>query len=139
MKIRIADRILVGLCGLLLIALCVGLAAQVFFHVDLIGRIGEALNNPSLAVRIMMGLLALCLLALLLPRDQPAPLPIDPPPPVTEPAEEPISIEPEEVQEDTVVVALPGEEPVVVDTEAADAPSPEPQENTPGDPEPSAP
>ena len=88
--------------------------------------------------------LALCLLALLLPRDQPAPLPVTTPPPpadepAAEPAEEPISIEPEEVQEDTVVVALPGEEPVVVDTEASDAPSPDPQESTPGDPEPSAP
>ena len=60
--------------------------------------------------------LALCLLALLLPREKPAPAPVPPAPPAEPPAE-PVSIEPETVQEETVVVTLPGEEPVVVDTE----------------------
>lgn len=67
--------------------------------------------------------LALCLVALLIPREKPAPVPVEPAP-SDEPTAEPVSIEPEAVQEETVVLALPGEEPVVIDTEehAEDAP-----------------
>ena len=37
MKIRIADRIITGLTGVLLLAACAGLVAQSFFQVDVIG------------------------------------------------------------------------------------------------------
>ena len=54
-------------------------------------------------------LLSLCVRRFRPPEPAPAPLPTLPP-----------SVEPQDVQEDTVVVTLPGEEPVVVDTEAAE-------------------
>ena len=37
MRIRILDRILVALAGLILVAFCAGLVAQVFFGVDVAG------------------------------------------------------------------------------------------------------
>ena len=51
MKLRIADRILVALAGLLLIACCAGIVAQMFFGVDLIGFATRVFSNNTLRVR----------------------------------------------------------------------------------------
>ena len=50
MKIRILDRILVALAGLLMIAGVAALAAQLFFGKDVAGRVTAWLNNDSLRV-----------------------------------------------------------------------------------------
>lgn len=71
--------------------------------------------------------LLLLVMALAVRRWLPEPAPAAAPPvddtPVDDTPAEPVSIEPDQVQEETIVVTLPGEEPVVVDTEAGeDAP-----------------
>ena len=40
MRIRILDRILVAVAGLIIIAMCAGAIAQVFCGVDVIGKAG---------------------------------------------------------------------------------------------------
>ena len=64
MKLRVADRILVAVAGLLLIALCAGVVVQMFFGVDLIGIATRVFNSPSTTVRV--ALIALCVVLLLL-------------------------------------------------------------------------
>lgn len=44
MKIRVLDRILVAVAGLILIAACVGLVAQVLFGADVAGAVTGALS-----------------------------------------------------------------------------------------------
>ncbi|MBO7663604.1 MAG: alkaline shock response membrane anchor protein AmaP [Clostridia bacterium] len=64
MKIRVWDRILIALAGLILIAGCGLVIAQVFFQVDTAGLIGSWLNNSSTAARVLVIIAALALLAL---------------------------------------------------------------------------
>ena len=54
MKLRIADRILVALAGLLLLAGCAGIVAQMFFGVNLIGTATKAFSNDSFQVRMIL-------------------------------------------------------------------------------------
>ena len=60
MKIRILDRILVALAGLLMIAGVAALAAQLFFGKDVAGRVTSWLNNDSLRVYIIIAGILIC-------------------------------------------------------------------------------
>lgn len=60
MKIRILDRILVALAGLLMIAGVAALAAQLFFGKDVAGRVASWLNNDSLRVYIIIAGILIC-------------------------------------------------------------------------------
>ena len=51
MKLRVADRILVALAGLLLLACCAGIVAQMFFGVDLVAFAGKVFSSESLKIR----------------------------------------------------------------------------------------
>lgn len=62
MKIRILDRILVALAGLLMIAGVAALAAQLFFGKDVAGRVTSWLNNDSLRIYIIIAGILVCLL-----------------------------------------------------------------------------
>ncbi len=62
MKIRILDRILVALAGLLVLAGCAALAAQLFFGKDVIGFAARILANERLRVWIIAALAVLVLL-----------------------------------------------------------------------------
>ena len=64
MRLRITDRILVGITGLLLLALCAGLAAQIFFHADLLGLATRVLTSKSPRVQIALILLTVVFLLL---------------------------------------------------------------------------
>ena len=64
MKLRIADRILVGIAGLILIASCIGIAAQLFFQVDLIGLAERVFHSNSFRVRA--GLISIAVFLLML-------------------------------------------------------------------------
>ena len=62
MRIRILDRILVALAGLILVAVCAGLVAQAFFSVDVIGYIKELLTAETSTRKIILGVVAGALL-----------------------------------------------------------------------------
>ncbi len=62
MKIRILDRILVALAGLLVLAGCAALAAQLFFGKDVVGKAGEILQDNGLRVWLVLALAVLVLL-----------------------------------------------------------------------------
>lgn len=62
MRIRILDRILVALAGLLMIAGVAALAAQLFFGKNVAGRVTTWLNNDSLRVYIIIAGILICLL-----------------------------------------------------------------------------
>jgi hypothetical protein len=47
LKIRILDRILVALAGLLALAFCAALGAQIFFQKDVAGFAAKLLNDPA--------------------------------------------------------------------------------------------
>ena len=64
MKIRVLDRILVAVAGLILIAACVGLVAQVFFGVDVAGTVTGALSVNTIPRKILIGVVAAILLIL---------------------------------------------------------------------------
>lgn len=64
MKLRIADRILVAVAGLILIACCAGMVAQLFFGVDLVTVAGNVFSTDSTKIRI--ALIALCAVLFLL-------------------------------------------------------------------------
>ena len=64
MKLRIADRILVGFAGLILIACCAGISAQLFFQVDLIGLAERVFHSGSSRVRA--GLISIAVFLLML-------------------------------------------------------------------------
>ena len=64
MKIRILDRILVAVAGMILLAVCSGLVAQAFFGVDLLGRVSNLLERESMPIRIAAGAAAAFLLIL---------------------------------------------------------------------------
>ena len=56
MKIRILDRILVAIAGLLLLAACAAAAAQLFFQKDVISLAGKVLTNESYRVWLIIAL-----------------------------------------------------------------------------------
>ncbi|MBR2664373.1 MAG: alkaline shock response membrane anchor protein AmaP [Clostridia bacterium] len=63
MKLRIADRILVACAGLLLLAACAGLVAQLFFGADLVSLAVRAFSSESASVRwILIGIAVILLL-----------------------------------------------------------------------------
>ena len=62
MKIRILDRILVALAGLLMLAGCAALAAQLFFGKDVIGRVTGLLTNEQYRIWLIIALVLLVLL-----------------------------------------------------------------------------
>ena len=62
MKIRILDRILVALAGLLMLAAGAALAAQLFFRQDVAGWINGLLSDEKLRVFLIIGGAVLCLL-----------------------------------------------------------------------------
>lgn len=107
--------------------LCLPLAERLFPPVQGLMNLGAytwfqvTLDKPFLFPGSFpgQGALGLALMALALGIRRPAPPVPEPPPPVPD-----VSPQPEEVQQDALVVTLPGEEPVVVDT-AQDAPEPE--------------
>lgn len=62
MKIRVLDRILVAVAGIILLALCTALVAQVFFQADVVRFISDQVNLNSRLFRII----AACIAGLLL-------------------------------------------------------------------------
>ena len=64
MRIRILDRILVAVAGIILIAACAGLVAQVFFQVDVVGYAAGMLAKSSTLAKVIFGVLAALLLVL---------------------------------------------------------------------------
>lgn len=62
MKIRILDRILVALAGLLMIAAAAALAAQLFFSKDVIGFVTRLLDDQNTRVFIIIGAALICIL-----------------------------------------------------------------------------
>ena len=62
MKIRILDRILVALAGLLMLAGCAALAAQLFFGKDVIGWINGLLTGEQYRIWLIIALALLVLL-----------------------------------------------------------------------------
>ena len=62
MRIRIADRILVALAGVLLTAACAGLVAQVFFGQDVVGLISRMLQPETTTGKVIAGACAALLL-----------------------------------------------------------------------------
>ncbi len=54
MKIRPVDRIIAGVIGLMLIALCAALIAQLFFQVDLVGQVHQLVTSDSAWIRILL-------------------------------------------------------------------------------------
>ncbi len=64
MRLRIADRVLVFIAGILLLACVAGIVAQMFFGVDLIGIASRIFTSDSLNVRIALIGLTVLLFAL---------------------------------------------------------------------------
>ena len=62
MKIRILDRILVALAGLLVLAGCAALAAQLFFGKDVAGRVTAFLTDSNNRIWLIIALVLLLLL-----------------------------------------------------------------------------
>ncbi len=62
MKIRITDRLLVALAGLVLLALCAGVVAQAFFHVPLTEYLTTALSGEGQTTVIVIVAVAAALL-----------------------------------------------------------------------------
>ena len=62
MKIRILDRILVALAGLLVLAGCAALAAQLFFGKDVVGRVAALLTGEQYRIWLIAALVLLVLL-----------------------------------------------------------------------------
>ena len=64
MKIRILDRILVALAGLLMLAGCAAAAAQLFFGKDVIGRVTKIVTDGQYRIWLIIALALLLLLGL---------------------------------------------------------------------------
>lgn len=64
MKIRILDRILVALAGLMMLAGCALAAAQLFFGKNVTGRIEGLLEDPGARIYLIIGLALLVLIGL---------------------------------------------------------------------------
>lgn len=63
MKIRVLDRILVALAGLLMLAGCAALAAQLFFGKDVIGWVTKILTNEQYRIWLIIVLALLVIIA----------------------------------------------------------------------------
>ena len=63
MKIRVLDRILVALAGLLMLAGCAALAAQLFFGKDVIGWVTKILTNEQYRIWLIIALALLVIIA----------------------------------------------------------------------------
>jgi len=64
MRIRITDRILVAVAGLIILCLCAGVVAQVFFGTDVIGFVSRQLSVESSTGKALIGIAAGILLIL---------------------------------------------------------------------------
>ena len=64
MKIRVLDRSLVAVAGLIILAMCAGLVAQVFFQVDIANRVMRLLNTENALLKA--AIVAACLILLLI-------------------------------------------------------------------------
>lgn len=64
MRIRVLDRVLVAIAGLLLIAICAGLVGQVFFGKDVAGMVVKWITPETTAAKVIIGICAVILLAL---------------------------------------------------------------------------
>ena len=64
MKIRILDRILVALAGLLVLAGCAALAAQLFFGKNVVAAAGNLLSNKNYRIWFILALVVLVVLGL---------------------------------------------------------------------------
>ena len=64
MKIRILDRILVAVAGILLVAACAGLVAQVFFGVEVIEFVEKTIMKETTMRKVLVGVCAAVLLIL---------------------------------------------------------------------------
>lgn len=64
MRIRILDRILVAIAGLIILAICAGLVAQVFFNVDMVAKASRVLSSENSWAKA--GIIAACLVLLLI-------------------------------------------------------------------------
>lgn len=64
MKLRILDRIITALAGLVLIVSAAALAAQLFFGKDVVGYAKRLLENDSMRLLLIAGGVILCLLGL---------------------------------------------------------------------------
>ncbi len=64
MKIRVLDRILVAVAGLIILAMCAGLVAQVFFQVDIANRVMKLLSTENALLKA--AIVAACLILLLI-------------------------------------------------------------------------
>ena len=64
MRLRVSDRILVSLAGLLLIAAGAGLAAQMYFQVDLLELAGKVFSSDSVQIRLGVTVFAVVLVVL---------------------------------------------------------------------------
>jgi len=64
MKIRILDRILVALAGLLMLAGCAAVAAQLFFGKDVIGFASELLADENIRIWLIIALALLVILGI---------------------------------------------------------------------------
>ena len=62
MKIRILDRILVAVAGLLVLAGCAALAAQLFFNKNVVAWAGRLLADQSLRIWLIVALALLLIL-----------------------------------------------------------------------------
>ena len=63
MRLRITDRILVAIAGLLLLAICAGIVAQLFFQVDLVSTAVKAFGSERPEIRwILIGMAAVMFL-----------------------------------------------------------------------------
>ncbi|MBQ9252032.1 MAG: alkaline shock response membrane anchor protein AmaP [Clostridia bacterium] len=54
MRLRVADRILVAVAGLLLLCICTGIVAQMFLNVDLIQLATKVFNSERTEVRVIL-------------------------------------------------------------------------------------
>ncbi len=63
MKIRVLDRILVALAGLLMLAGCAALAAQLFFGKDVIGWVTKILTNEQYRIWLIIALALLVIIS----------------------------------------------------------------------------
>ena len=64
MKLRVADRIFAAIAGLLILAACAGIVAQMYFNVDVIGMAQKVFSSDSTKVHV--ALIVLCVGLLLL-------------------------------------------------------------------------
>ncbi len=64
MRLRISDRILVFLAGIVLIACCAGIVCQMFFGVDVVGLASRAFSSSAFQIRVALICVAVILLML---------------------------------------------------------------------------